>query len=56
MLSAFQIFQTIGYYGFGTIVPLVLAAKGFSVLSSLTYVTVAFFGYPIGAAVVGCRG
>lgn len=50
MFCVFQIFQTIGYYGFGTIVPLVLAAKGFSVLSSLTYVTIAFFGYPIGAA------
>jgi MFS transporter, putative metabolite:H+ symporter len=50
MFCVFQIFQTVGYYGFGTIVPLVLAAKGFSVLSSLTYVTIAFFGYPIGAA------
>jgi len=50
MLSVFQIFQTVGYYGFGTIIPLVLAAKGFSVLSSLTYVTITFLGYPIGAA------
>ena len=50
MFCVFQVFQTVGYYGFGTIVPLVLAAKGFSVLSSLTYVTIAFFGYPIGAA------
>jgi len=50
MFCVFQIFQTVGYYGFGTIVPLVLAAKGFSVLSSLTYVTIAFFGYPVGAA------
>jgi putative MFS transporter len=50
MFCVFQIFQTVGYYGFGTIVPLVLAAKGFSVLSSLTYVSVAFLGYPIGAA------
>ena len=49
MLSVFQIFQTVGYYGFGTIIPLVLAAKGFSVLSSLTYVTITFLGYPIGA-------
>jgi putative MFS transporter len=50
MLCIFQVFQTVGYYGFGTIVPLVLAAKGFSVLSSLSYTTIAFFGYPIGAA------
>lgn len=50
MLYVFQIFQTIGYYGFGTMVPLVLAAKGFSVLSSLTYTTIAFVGYPVGSA------
>lgn len=50
MLYVFQVFQTIGYYGFGTMVPLVLAAKGFSVLSSLTYTTIAFVGYPVGSA------
>ena len=50
MLYVFQVFQAIGYYGFGTMVPLVLAAKGFSVLSSLTYTTIAFLGYPIGSA------
>jgi putative MFS transporter len=50
MLYIFQIFQTIGYYGFGTMVPLVLAHKGFTVLASLTYTTIAFLGYPLGAA------
>ena len=50
MLCVFQIFQTIGYYGFGTMVPLVLAHKGFSVLASLEYTTIAFLGYPIGSA------
>jgi len=50
MLCIFQVFQTVGYYGFGTLVPLVLAAKGFSVLSSLTYTTIAFLGYPAGSA------
>jgi putative MFS transporter len=49
MLWVFHIFQTVGYYGFGTIVPLVLAAKGFSVLTSLTYTTLAFIGYPAGS-------
>jgi MFS transporter, putative metabolite:H+ symporter len=49
MLYVFQVFQTIGYYGFGTMVPLVLASKGFSVLASLTYTTVAFLGYPLGS-------
>jgi putative MFS transporter len=31
MMVVFHLFQTIGYYGFGTMVPLVLAAKGFPV-------------------------
>ncbi len=50
MFCAFQVFQTAGYYGFGTMVPLVLAAKGYSVLTSLTYTTIAFIGYPVGSA------
>jgi len=50
MLYVFQIFQTIGYYGFGTMVPLVLANKGFSIFESLTYTTIAFLGYPLGSA------
>jgi MFS transporter, putative metabolite:H+ symporter len=50
MLCVFQIFQTVGYYGFGTMVPLVLAHKGFSVLASLEYATIAFLGYPVGSA------
>ena len=29
MLGVFHVFQTIGYYGFGTLVPLVLASKGY---------------------------
>ena len=50
MLYVFEVFETVGYYGFGTMVPLVLAHKGFSVLSSLTYTTIAFVGYPLGSA------
>jgi putative MFS transporter len=50
MLYVFHVFQTVGYYGFGTMAPLVLASKGFSVLTSLTYTTIAFAGYPIGSA------
>ena len=50
MLAVFHVFQTIGYYGFGTLVPLVLAAKGFSIVTSLTFTTVTFVGYPIGSA------
>jgi MFS transporter, putative metabolite:H+ symporter len=49
MLWLFHLLQTAGYYGFGTLVPLVLAHKGLSVVSSLTYVAFSFLGYPIGA-------
>ena len=50
MLGVFHIFQTVGYYGFGTLVPLVLAAKGYSIVTSLTFTTLTFIGYPIGSA------
>jgi putative MFS transporter len=50
MLSVFQVFQAVGYYGFGTLVPLVLVAKGYSVVNSLTYTTLVFVGYPLGSA------
>jgi len=50
MLGVFHIFQTIGYYGFGTLVPLVLASKGYSIVTSLTFTTLTFVGYPVGSA------
>ncbi|KLU60640.1 inner membrane metabolite transport protein YdjE [Peptococcaceae bacterium CEB3] len=50
MLWIFQVFQSVGYYGFGTIVPMVLVAKGYSVVHSLTYTALSFIGYPIGSA------
>jgi putative MFS transporter len=50
MMTFFHILQTIGYYGFGTMVPLVLAAKGFPVSESLLFTALSFLGYPIGSA------
>ena len=50
MLYIFQILQAFGYYGFGTLVPIVLVSKGFSVTSSLTYFAFTTLGYPIGSA------
>ena len=50
MLCVLQIFQAFGYYGFGTLVPTVLAAKGYSVVTSLGYTSLTFIGYPIGSA------
>ena len=49
MLCVFHIFQTVGYYGFGTLVPTVLAAKGYSIVTSLTFTSLTFIGYPIGS-------
>ncbi len=46
LLSALEVF---GYYGFGTLAPLVLAAKGFGVIASLGFVAATYFGYPIGS-------
>lgn len=50
MLYAFQILQAFGYYGFGSLVPIVLAAKGFDLTHSLTFSALTFLGYPIGSA------
>jgi MFS transporter, putative metabolite:H+ symporter len=50
MLSIFQLLQTIGYYGFGTLAPLVLVAKGFPIVTSLGFAALSFLGYPIGSA------
>jgi len=49
MLWIFQILQTVGYYGFGSLAPVVLTAKGFSVVSSLNYAALSFLGYPLGS-------
>jgi putative MFS transporter len=50
MLFIFQALQTVGYYGFGTLAPLVLASKGFEIVETLGYSAVIFLGYPIGSA------
>jgi putative MFS transporter len=51
MMLVFHLFQTVGYYGFGTLVPLVLAAKGYQLSTSLLFAAVTFLGYPLGSAV-----
>jgi putative MFS transporter len=50
MLWIFQILQTVGYYGFGSLAPVVLHAKGFDVVQSLGYAAISFLGYPVGSA------
>jgi putative MFS transporter len=49
MLWIFQCLQTLGYYGFGTLVPLILTAKGYDVVTSLAFSSLTFIGYPIGS-------
>lgn len=51
MLFVFQILQTVAYYGFGTLAPLVLVAKGFEITESLGYAALSFAGYPIGSLI-----
>ncbi|HEX4251099.1 MAG TPA: MFS transporter [Pseudonocardia sp.] len=50
MMLVFHLMQTFGYYGFGTLVPVVLAAKGFPVGQSLLFTAVTYLGYPVGSA------
>lgn len=49
VLWAFSILSVTAYYGFGTLAPQVLAAKGYGIVASLGYVAVSFIGYPIGS-------
>lgn len=51
MLVIFQILQTVAYYGFATLAPLVLVSKGFTVTDSLGYAALSFAGYPLGSLV-----
>ncbi len=51
MLYIFQFLQTVGYYGFGTLAPLVLADKGYDIVESLGFSAVIFLGYPLGSAI-----
>ena len=50
MMTLFHVLQTLGYYGFGTLVPLILVAKGFPIVQSLLFSAVTFIGYPVGSA------
>lgn len=49
MLWIFQILQTVGYYGFGMLAPIVLRTKGFTITSTLLYTGLIFLGYPLGS-------
>ena len=46
----FHVLQTVAYYSFASLAPIVLTAKGFDVTSSLGYAALSFLGYPVGSA------
>ncbi|TMD47619.1 MAG: MFS transporter [Chloroflexi bacterium] len=49
MLLIFQFFQAVGFYGFGSLAPIILVAKGFSVVNTLAYTAPIALGYPLGS-------
>jgi putative MFS transporter len=49
MLLIFQFFQVVGFYGFGSLAPIILVAKGFSVVNTLAYTAPIALGYPLGS-------
>lgn len=49
MLAVFHVFQSFGYYGFGTLAALVLVNRGYDVTSSLFYTALSYLGYPVGS-------
>ncbi len=49
MLCVFHVFQSFGYYGFGTLAALVLVNRGYDVTSSLLFTALSYLGYPIGS-------
>lgn len=51
VLWVFCVLSVVGYYGFGTLAPQILAAKGYSVVAGIGYTALCFLGYPVGAAV-----
>jgi putative MFS transporter len=51
MLVVFNIFQAIGFYGFGNWAPTLIAAQGQSVVHSLAYSAAIALAYPLGPLV-----
>ncbi|APY90818.1 MFS transporter [Streptomyces alfalfae] len=50
MLWIFCALSVVGYYGFGTLAPQILAAKGYGIVAGLGFTAVCFLGYPVGSA------
>ncbi|MFJ5997455.1 MFS transporter [Streptomyces sp. NPDC092370] len=50
VLWIFCVLSVVGYYGFGTLAPQILAAKGYDIVAGLGFTALSFLGYPIGSA------
>ncbi|MEV5177026.1 MFS transporter [Streptomyces flaveolus] len=50
MLWAVCALSVFGYYGFGSLAPQILAAKGYDVVAGLGFTALSFVGYPLGSA------
>ncbi|MFF3917269.1 MFS transporter [Streptomyces sp. NPDC001852] len=50
VLWLFCALSVVGYYGFGTLAPQIVAAKGYGVVAGLGFTALSFLGYPVGSA------
>lgn len=50
MLWAVCVLSVFGYYGFGSLAPQILAAKGYGLVAGLGFTALSFVGYPLGSA------
>lgn len=51
MLWVFCVMSAVGYYGFGSLAPVILATKGYGIVAGLGFTALSFVGYPIGSLV-----
>lgn len=51
LMLVMWVLQPIGFYGFASIAPIVLLAKGFDLSHSLTYAALTALGYPLGSLI-----
>ncbi|MFF2199959.1 MFS transporter [Streptomyces sp. NPDC058145] len=52
VLWLFCVLSVVGYYGFGTLAPQIVAAKGYGIVAGLGFTALSFLGYPVGSALV----
>ncbi|MGW4568421.1 MFS transporter [Streptomyces sp. NPDC004561] len=50
VLWVFCVLSVVGYYGFGTLAPQIVAAKGYGIVAGLGFTALSFLGYPVGSA------